>query len=634
VGVTAFTVRGQGAVEWDGRWAPLHVDANGAKQSLVVVDVSRVTQAQSIQSTGEFAALIGGASRAISSRYEVVKKLGRGGMGVVVKAKDNLLHREVAIKMLAEEFADNPEVQQIFLTEARALATLAHPNLVSIYDVTEIDGRAMIVFEYVEGHNLEDLFLEHGALYPGELLRVGIQLARGLDYLHTKEVIHRDLKPANVMIQSDGTLRVIDFGLARSLEQLSLKGTMVRGTPAYMAPEQILGKDLTPKTDIYQFGVTLFELWTGSLPFPDGDMVYRHVHDEPPELDTLREGLPPEISRLIHAMLAKKPTDRPDAQRIAAVIEAVYTAQPMIYDAHKGLVNTPPNLFRASSSGVHTLPKVAPKAAPELQWTPADESAETAILIQEAPAPNPAQPAQTIALEDTDHTSGANKRRLGAVLVAMVLGAALVGGVAFAFLNMAADTLPLDAPMPDDRTLATSAVEPVAGEAPTPGPDDAPFGDQVDRLASDAAASVVDAAHAFESAEAGLEEGTEEGTEERDGASTPTRVRQPRKVAAKSRDTPKADVPEETIEPEDVSPEPTSPDPSSEDEGKELAAEVEVEPEDEDPIEAATKDEDPADKNTTEKQPATRKVIKKKVIRKKVIRRVKKKDDEPPPRSF
>lgn len=249
----------------------------------------------------------------LGSRYEFESELGRGGMGVVLRAKDNLLNRPVAIKLLSDELASHPEAQQIFLTESRALATLSHPNLVGVYDVTEIGGRAMMVFEFVEGQTLDRMLRDQQTLPEIDVVRVSIELLDALEYLHSKDVIHRDLKPANVMVQPDGKVRLIDFGLARSLVEIAERGTRVRGSPAYMAPEQVTGAQLVHQTDLYAFGMTLFELLAGRLPFESGDMSFAQVYREPPSVGEVRSGLHPDLVVLVDRCLRKSASDRPES---------------------------------------------------------------------------------------------------------------------------------------------------------------------------------------------------------------------------------------------------------------------------------------------------------------------------------
>jgi serine/threonine protein kinase len=259
----------------------------------------------------------------LGSRYAFQRVLGRGGMGVVMLADDILLNRKVAIKMLTEEYRDEPDVQQIFLKEAQSLAALSHPNLVSIYDVTTIEAKAMIVFEYVAGVNAEDILDEEGALPPRDVVRMGIQLCRALEYLHKLEFIHRDLKPSNLIIQPDGTVRIIDFGLARSLEQINARGTRVRGTPAYMAPEQLESNEINTATDIYQLGVTLYELLTGELPF-DSTNIYSAIFSEPDPIKGHLPGVDVALASLVMKCLSKDPTTRPSAGELVRALQVIH----------------------------------------------------------------------------------------------------------------------------------------------------------------------------------------------------------------------------------------------------------------------------------------------------------------------
>ncbi len=309
-------------------WVECAFQING-KQSLFVVDINTHASGSFNQITGSFSAL---SNQILGDRYVFEEVIGRGGMGVVVRAVDKLLNRTVAIKMLNDEFLENQEAQQIFLEEARSIATLTHPNLVAIYDVTMLDGRAMIVFEHIEGEDLDSVFAEHGRISECGVARIAIQLTRALKYLHSQGILHRDIKPSNVLMQPDGMLKIIDFGLARPLEQLALKGTRVRGTPAYMAPEQIEGSQLLAATDIYQLGVSLYELLTGTLPFSSGNMAYSHVHLDPPRIEELIELHEPRLANLIHACLFKLPADRPSAEVLFQSFQSLYAANAMVYD--------------------------------------------------------------------------------------------------------------------------------------------------------------------------------------------------------------------------------------------------------------------------------------------------------------
>jgi serine/threonine protein kinase len=291
-----------------GRWVQKNVRATG-EMSLILVDLSPSTD-NGVPQVAR-AELPVRTPAVYANRYVYEDVLGRGGMSLVIRARDRLLNRPVAIKLLSEELQENVEAQEIFMTEARQLATLAHPNLVGVHDIGVQDQRVFMVLEYVQGENLESLAHRFKGLPPALAVPMMIQLARGVAYLHTQGVIHRDLKPGNVILQSDGTLKLIDFGLARRLEDLAVRTTRVRGTPAYMAPEQIQGGALTPASDVYQLGATFFELLAGRLPFEEGDVSYAHVHRAAPSVNEFAKGVPAELAALIDRCLGKDPKGRP-----------------------------------------------------------------------------------------------------------------------------------------------------------------------------------------------------------------------------------------------------------------------------------------------------------------------------------
>ncbi len=252
----------------------------------------------------------------LGDRFVYHTVLGRGGMGTVVKAEDRVLRRPVAIKILAEELRDNIEAQDIFLSEGRSLAALSHPNLVSVFDVVSVNDRAMMVLEYIDGKSLEQELQDKINIGVTNAVQYGIQLGRALAYLHTHNIVHRDIKPANLMLLPDGTLKIIDFGLARSMEHLRVKTTQVRGSPAYMAPEQIRGEEVTEATDIYQAGVTLFEIVTGVLPFQVKPNSIAHFENEVPRPSDRIGGIHPALDNLIYQCLQKEPEARPASAEV------------------------------------------------------------------------------------------------------------------------------------------------------------------------------------------------------------------------------------------------------------------------------------------------------------------------------
>ena len=250
-----------------------------------------------------------------SERYQVVGELGRGGMGIVYKAKDTVLDRDVAYKVLPGTLEENPQALKNFLREAKAAAKLNHPNIVTVYDAGEQAGRYFIAMEYVDGTTLKEIVRRRGVIPPSGIFHVTAQLCEALEYAHAKSVVHRDIKTANVMWTRDKKVKIMDFGLARVMEEVRNHTTVVSGTPYYMSPEQTLGKNINHRTDLYSLGVTIFEMATGTVPFTEGNIPYHHVHTEPPDIRELQPSLPEALANLVRRCLHKDPDSRYQSAR-------------------------------------------------------------------------------------------------------------------------------------------------------------------------------------------------------------------------------------------------------------------------------------------------------------------------------
>lgn len=246
------------------------------------------------------------------SRYKILGKLGQGGMGVVYHAEDTRLNRPVALKFLPPDAMGEQERLR-FLNEARAAAAIGHPNICAIYDVDEVDGQIFIAMAYIEGVPLSRK-LAAGPLDIVEAARLGAQIASGLDAAHRAGIVHRDIKSSNIVVTDDGHACILDFGLALrsgATRLTQVGGTL--GTPAYMAPEQALGKPVDFHADIWSLGVLLFEMLTGVLPFRRDHqtaMIYAIVHEAAPSVASLRPAAPPELRRVIEKALSKDPAER------------------------------------------------------------------------------------------------------------------------------------------------------------------------------------------------------------------------------------------------------------------------------------------------------------------------------------
>jgi eukaryotic-like serine/threonine-protein kinase len=249
------------------------------------------------------------------NRYIIRGTLGRGGMGIVYKAEDTILDRTVAFKVLPDALKENPQALKNFLREAKSAAQLNHPNIVLVYDAGEQEGQFYIAMEYVDGHTLKEIIKRRGRIAPKGVVHVLSQMTEALAYAHEKKIVHRDIKTANAMWTVDRKAKIMDFGLAKVIEEVRNHTTVVSGTPYYMSPEQTLGKNVDQRTDLYSLGVSLFEMATGQLPFTEGNLPYHHVHTPPPDPRELVPDLPPVIVKIIATCMRKDPDERYQSAR-------------------------------------------------------------------------------------------------------------------------------------------------------------------------------------------------------------------------------------------------------------------------------------------------------------------------------
>lgn len=272
------------------------------------VDPNARTQATAVATGGAAAAAgIPGAG----DRYELRGELGRGGMGQVYRAFDHTLGREVAYKALPEELKDHPKAAEALLGEARAAAQLSHPNIVAVYDAGRDERGYFIVMELVEGQTFDKILRDKRISIPG-VVNIGRQICQALDHAHSRRIVHRDLKPSNLIWATDKRVKLMDFGLARAYDDaVGNVQTRAAGTPYYMAPEQIRGEPVSPRTDLYALGCVLFELLCNRPPFSSGDLGYHHVHSEVPAPMSVRQDIPEPINQLVLSLLRKDPAERP-----------------------------------------------------------------------------------------------------------------------------------------------------------------------------------------------------------------------------------------------------------------------------------------------------------------------------------
>ena len=250
----------------------------------------------------------------IGGRYELGRQLGAGGMARVYLGHDRLLDREVAVKVLAEPYASDPQFVERFRREASAAAGLNHPNIVAVYDRGEADGSYYIVMEYLSGPDLKQVIRRRAPLPPLQAIDFAQQILAALGAAHRRDVVHRDVKPQNVLVAEDGHLKVTDFGIARAGAQTDMtEAGSVIGTAQYLSPEQARGDEVTAASDCYAVGIVLYEMLTGRVPF-DGDrpvaVAMKQISDEPASPRTLEPSIPPELEAVVMRALAKRPSER------------------------------------------------------------------------------------------------------------------------------------------------------------------------------------------------------------------------------------------------------------------------------------------------------------------------------------
>jgi len=360
-------------------------------------------------------------------RYEVLGELGRGAMGIVYKARDPQLDRVVAIKTIRLDAGQAPEHQEDlrrrFYREAMAAARLNHPHIVGVYDVIENEGVPCIVMEYVEGQTLGRLLEAEAPLQPARAIDLVVQVCQALDYAHGRGIVHRDIKPANILVAGRRDVKVGDFGIARIADsKMTQTGTML-GSPSYMSPEQVLGREVDGRSDLFSLGVVLYETLTGADPFSASSpstVLYKIVHEEPDPLPERNRAVTPALDAVIRRALAKDPARRyPTAQALADALAGALradTGEGGTWERDTVVAERPAGGRRLRAAGMGAGCVLIAAAGGAWLWgTPS--SRESPALGSARPAATQAPPAAAppapLGAETTRRTGPAAKRGTG-----------------------------------------------------------------------------------------------------------------------------------------------------------------------------------------------------------------------------
>jgi len=395
------------------------------------------------------------ATRVRLGDFTIVKKIGEGGMGTVYMARQESLERIVALKILPRQFAENPEFVERFRREARAAASLVHPNVVQIYHVGEERGVHYFAMEFVEGQSLEAMLGEGRSFAVDQALDIVMHVAKALEAAAEKSIVHRDIKPANVMIDRKGVVKVMDFGLAKPTGEVNdiTQPGLVIGTPSYMSPEQGEGGEVDCRSDIYALGTVLYKLLTGTVPFTGdnpGTVIYKHLHEAPKPPSELEPKIPAKVDALVLKCLAKKPD-----QRFATPAELLAT----IARLRSGETQTDPTILM---SGVSAGPE-ATMPLPRSQRGRGPGAADATV----PPAP-PLGSASVTPTGTAAVAPGHGRGWLVAAALALVLAGAATGAVLY--LRQSPSKAPVPPPVPvgpGPSMVAPKPPEPAPAPPPT-----------------------------------------------------------------------------------------------------------------------------------------------------------------------
>lgn len=356
--------------------------------------------------------------RVFNERYKITERIGIGGMAEVYKAQDQVLGRTVAVKVMLPQYAADPEFTARFKQEAASAANLQSPYIVNVYDWGQDGGTYFIVMEYVRGTDLKTAVQQRGAINQRKVAEIGSQVCQALSVAHGQDIMHRDIKPQNIMVQPDGNVKVMDFGIARAKNSVKAKTSSVLGTAHYISPEQAQGKELDGASDMYSLGCVLYEAATGQLPFDGPDAVsvaMRQVNEAPLPPSQVKPDISPDLEAIIMKAMEKNPVDR------------FQTVRDMKHALDDFLMGRPLNL---AGAGVASAPTSVMGAAPAIMGA----EGGTAVMQPLTPGNSgPMQQATNFRMDDESEKKS-RKKTVG-IVVGLIAGIIAIAAVAMALLG-------------------------------------------------------------------------------------------------------------------------------------------------------------------------------------------------------
>ena len=342
----------------------------------------------------------------LNQRYELVAQQGSGGMSVIYRALDRMLGRMVAVKILRPNLTKDPAFVEKFQQEARSVAMMSHPNIVTVHDVGSDGATHYIVMEMIEGDDLKKLIKVQGALPFDKALEYGVQICAGLGFAHRSQLVHADVKPQNILINRENVLKVTDFGIAQAYTDTmpQTRSEVVWGSPHYFAPEQARGEKPSPASDVYSIGIVLFEMFTGRLPYVGSsqrELALAHIQAEIPLVKAFMPDLPDDLNNVIAKVMNKRPNDRyRHADQLGHILQQIRERNRSASQSTAAGRMAPPTVIGQQPAGAPSLPAQAPgyavpparSAAAALPFAPRRAAAPPQAQSQPAPAQPSAHP--------------------------------------------------------------------------------------------------------------------------------------------------------------------------------------------------------------------------------------------------